>query len=667
MYSFLREVLTMKMKRLKNVRSYLILAVLFVLNISAKSPAQTLYGITGGGGLYTINTSTGGATLVGDIGISLLEDGYPQGMAYNPNTGLLYVGTYAIGGLGRMFSVDPSTAESTPFGSWGQKSYAMTYRYVDDLLYRLEALPSTNLISRWDESGNLIDDLGYLQDVTAIQGLSVRPSDGILFGAGYNSWNEDALFTIPTDGDPYSLVPVTQVGLTGTNILALAFWPNEVLLGSDGSNLLSINTSDGTILGSNSFGIESPIVGLAVVGDLTSGPIDVWMKDCLADNGDIPSVPEPPCKVVFKSPDIWIDNNQDMILDAPVYEEINKLKAKIRNRDSGVAQDVSVKFYYRNNSTGLYFPGDAIPIGEDIVNVSPNGQTLASVDWNIPTPPTTGGHWCIGVVLDHTDDPLPSPAPSAKDHNNIAIANIWYIAGREGENEYMSFVLATGGSGGFGLKMWPRDFILDVEVNLPSGWSWEIQGAPVGEPFTLKLGEEREVKLSVHVAEGAQPHSGGSIEVRQVDVATHMSVGGLAYNLYEDQLPPEPVVELLANIVDGYALLSWAEVRKEAKTGLRERVSYYEVLRNGKAAAKVVLDGDPHKPGYQWKDTVPLRGTVTYSLRVVDEGGNVSEQSPEISVTQRGGITLFNWLTWLLLILLLLFFVLFIMKRRSAR
>ncbi len=58
-----------------------------------------------------------------------------------------------------------------------------------------------------------------------------------------------------------------------------------------------------------------PIVGLAVVADFTPGPVDVWMKDCLEDVGDIPSVPGPPCTVAFKSPDIWIDNNQDMILD----------------------------------------------------------------------------------------------------------------------------------------------------------------------------------------------------------------------------------------------------------------------------------------------------------------------------------------------------------------
>lgn len=651
----------MKMKSIKKITSKLVLMFLLICCVYVEASAQTLYGVDMSGNLVTINTSTGAATVVGNLGIPF-ADGYPYGMTYNPHTGLLYVCTYATGGLGRMFSVDPNTATSTTFGLWGQKSYAMTYRYVDDLLYRLESYPSSECISRWDASGNFVDDLGFLEDVNAIQGLAVKPSDGTLYGAGYNFFNENALFIIPTIGDPDFSITVTQAALTSTNILALTFWPNGVLFGSDGSNLLRIDPSNGNVQTIGPFGLGQ-IVGLAVVAVLTAGPVDVWMKDCLADIGDVPSVPEPPCRVAFMSPDIWIDNNQDMILDEPVYEEINKLKARVRNRESGVAKDVSVKFYYRNNSTGLHFPEGANYIGEDIVTVPPNSQALASVDWNIPTPPTNGGHWCIGVVLDHPDDPLPSPAPATKNHNNIAMANIWHLAARADEEEYMSFVMGTGGSGGWGLTPWPRDFILEVNAELPAGWEWEIEGVPVGQPITLKLGEEREVKLKIHAPENATPHSGGSVKVRQVDIATQQVVGGLSYNLYEDHLPPEPVRQPNANLVDGYALLSWEEVRKETDSGLRERVSYYEILRDGKVVAKAVLDQDPDKPGYQWKDSDRLAGTVVYSIRAVDEGGNISQLSPEVKVTMP--FKLFNWLTWLLLILVIILLVLLVKVWRT--
>lgn len=652
----------MKKKSVNKFISKLVLTFLIILCISAEASGQELYGVTLAGKLVTINTSTGAATEAGDLGINLSNDGYPQGMAYNPRTGLLYVTTYVSGGLGRMFSVDPGTAQSTSFGSWSIGSYAMTYRYVDDLLYRLDQSTASTIISRWDASGTWIDDLGFLQDVTAIQGLAVRPSDGMLFGAGYNSRNEDALFIIPTTGDPYSLVSVTQVGPTGTNILALTFWPNGVLLGSDGSNLLRVDAATGNVQVVGSFGMN-PVVGLAVAADHTAGPVDVWMKDCLADIGNDTSVPTP-CQVAYMSPDIWIDNNQDMILDEPVVEEINKLKARVRNRESGVAEEVSVKFYYRNNSTGLHFPEGANYIGEDIVTIPPNSQALASVEWNVPAPPTTGGHWCIGVVLDHPNDSIPSPAPAAKDHNNIAIANIWHLTARAGEEEYMSFVMGTGGRGGWGLTPWPRDFVLEVDANLPTGWNWELEGAPVGQPITLKLGEEREVKLKIHAAENAAPHSGGSVEVRQMDVATQQVVGGLIYNLYEDHIPPEPVRELRANLVDGYALLNWEEVRKEAETGMRERVSYYQILRDGEVVAKAVIDQDADKPGYQWKDPERLQGTVVYSIRAVDQGGNISQVSPEVKLIMQG--KLFNWLTWLLLILVVILLVLFINRKGTT-
>jgi hypothetical protein len=650
----------MKMKGIIKCTSYLLITFLLIF-YSAGASSQTLYGITDGGILVTINTTTGATTEVGDIGISFNDDGRPTDLAYNPNTGLLYVCTSVAGGLGRMFSVDPSTAVSTHFGLWGQQSYAITYRYVDDLLYRLESSSSSNFISRWDAAGNLIDDLGFLQDVSVIQGLAVKPSDGTLFGVGDILPYGNSLFIIPTTGDAYSLITVTQIGLTGTNILALTFWPDGILWGSDGYDLLRIDPSNGNVQSRIPIGI-SVIVGLAVVANLTTGTVDVWMKDCPADIGDVPSVPAPPCDVAFKSPDIWIDNNQDMILDEPVYNEINKLKARIRNRGNGVAKDVSVKFYFRNNSTGLHFPEGAEYIGEDIVTVPPNSQALASVDWDILTPPTDGGHWCIGVVLKHPEDQLPISAPSTEDHNNIAMANIWYLSARAGENESMSFVMGTGGSGGWGLKPWPRDFRLEVVTNLPTGWNWDLEGATVDKPITLKLGEEREVKLKIHVADSAAPHSGGSIEIRQVDVITKQIVGGLSYNVYEDHFPPNPIEKLQTNIIDGYVQLSWEEVRREAKTGMRERVSYYEILRNGKAIAKAVVDQDQKQAGYQWKDSKILRGPVTYSIRVVDEGGNISQISPEVKVSNSWG--LFNWMTWLLLGLVIVLMTLILKIRR---
>lgn len=641
------------MKHRKSVKScfVLLLAFVLVLVVSRSVAEETFYGITSTGTLISIDTSNANVNVVGDT--DLLQ---PTGLTYNSKNGLLYACTYNIGLTGAIYSIEPETAEATLFTSPGD-GQALGYGFVDDVLY------STNLFSL----GTFIEThkLDYSWDILGaveqtVQGLAVRPSDGVLFGTGFNSFNANALFTIDITGqsDPLD----TEIAETNHHIMALAFLSDGRLYGSDGPNLLRIDTSTGNVTIQHSFGGHT-VTGLAVVTLPVPGPVDVWMKDCVDDIGDAPSVPAP-CEVAYKSPDIWIDNNGDMIIDQPVIGEENILRAKVRNRESGSAQNVSVKFYYRDNTTGLYFPTGATFIGEDTVTVPPNGTALASVMWNVPAPPSTGGHWCIGVLLSHPDDPLPDPPPHAQGHNNIAMANIWFIAGREGEQELMSFNVGTGGKSGFGLTPWPRKFIIKVDDNLPTGWNWTMEGVPVGAPFTLKLGEERQAKLKVDVAEGAAPHSGGSIEVLQVDVDTDMVVGGLSYNLYEDHRPPEKVRAVRASIVDTFAVLTWDEVFKESETGLRERVAYYEVLRNGKAVDKVLRDGDPHQPGIQWTDATPVQGSVAYSVRVVDEGGNISEASTEVKLKAPGGFC--NWLTWLLLILVVILLVIIVLRRQKT-
>jgi hypothetical protein len=452
------------------------------------------------------------------------------------------------------------------------------------------------------------------------------------------------------------------------HILDLAFVPDGRLFGTDGQMLVNINTTTGEVTNQSPF-TYTPVTGLAYMTPVAAGPVDVWIKDCLEDLGNAPSVPTP-CAVAYKSPDIWIDNDSDMIIDAPVVGAANILRAKVRNRQVGSAQDVSVKFYYRDNTTGLYFPDGATFIGESTVSVPPNGVALASVEWTVPAPPSSGGHWCIGVLLNHADDPLPDPAPQARDHNNVAIANIWYIAERAGEQELMSFSVGTGGGSGFGLTPWPRKFVIEVDNRLPPGWNWDLEGVQAKTPFVLKLGEERKATLKIVVPKDAAAHTGGSIDVRQVDVATGMVVGGLNYNLYEDHRPPEKIQTLSASLTNGLVTLSWDKVRKEAETGLSERVAYYEILRDGKALVKALRDGDPHRPGFQWKETGPLKGSAVYTVRAVDEGGNTSEISNEARVSSDLGVTkpgkVFNWLTWLLLALTVIPLVLLVRRGRRT-
>lgn len=641
------------------------LQVFLLLLFAVPLQAQTLYGVISkepnAGHLVSINIATGAATLIGDTGLS-----GPSGLTYNSLTGEL-LAINAFGG-GKVHRVDTATGAATVLSAASSVAIpgSLAYRAADNMLYTNQPAVSTNVIYRLNAStGATVDFIGVVNK-GPMGGMAVRPSDGVVFGAGScGPGAGDCLFTISTIAGPPPRE--TNVGTTGRMITALSFHPTSGLLyGSDGSNLVTINPATAAVTTVGPFG-----AGIGFVAGLSFGPdtgdsVDVWIKDCAADTGSVPSHPAP-CPHYYTSPDIWIDNNNDMVMDAPVVGADNILYAAVRNRGTNTATNVTASFYYRDNTTGLIFPDGATLIGTDTVTVAGGSGAIASITWpNLPAPPATGGHWCIGVVLNHTSDPAITPAVPPYADNNVGIANIWFIAGRAGEAVSLDFNVGTGGKSGFGLEPWPREFRLEVVNGLPEGWSWTLEGIEADQPFTLNLGEERAVQLKVNVAADAAPHAGGSIKVRQVDIATGTVLGGVQYDLYEDRKPPQAVANARASLVDGKALLSWSPVLLEAETNLPERVAYYEVLRNGDVVAKVLRDEDLEKAGMQWSDPLALVKTTRYAVRVVDEGGNTSAASPEmtIEIAVAEEPPLFNWLTWLLLMLLLLLLLLAVMMRK---
>ena len=219
----------------------------------------------------------------------------------------------------------------------------------------------------------------------------------------------------------------------------------------------------------------------------------------------------------------------------------------------------------------------------------------------------------------------------------------------------LDFAVGTGGKSGFGLQPWPRQFVIKVNDTLPLGWRWTLKGIQSEQAFTMRLGEERQVKLDILVPDDAAPNAGGAIDIQQIDIATNKVVGGVNFNLYEDHHAPQTIRAVSGSLIDGQVVLTWQPVIKEENTNLRERVSFYEVTRNGQLVGKVLRDQDPDKVGMQWTDK-ERDGDARYTIVVVDEGGNRSAVSPQIYMPSQGD-GLFNWFTWLLIILLL--FVIF--------
>lgn len=618
------------------VFAYGLLLIAFLLLSTAMGHAQhKLYGVISQppnqGWLVEINPATGAATLIGNTGMSM-----PAGLTCDPAVGTIYASD-GFGG-GPIYTVNPSTGAATAVGAATGAIGCLAFRPADGYLYSVLPGVSTSVLYQISPStGTIVGTVGVINK-GSMGGLTARPSDSRLFGGGstISGGIQEWLFTVTTTPGPPPRE--TDIGTTSQMITGLAFHPTTgTLYATNSSSLYTVNPSSGamTLVGAHSSGGTTVgfVAGLAFAPAPATTGMDVWIKDCNADDGTVPSAPAL-CPQWWKSTDIWIDNNGDNIIDAPVVGANNILKAKIRNRGSVPANGVDVKFYYRDNSTGLIFPDGATLIGQTTATVGPGGTAFVQVPWNnLPAPPTTGGHWCIGVVLDHTGDPRITPTVIPPNDNNVGIANIWFIAGRAGQTVSLGFGAGTGGESGFGFSKWPREFKLTVTHTLPPGWNWRMEGIPADTPFTLKLGEERRTELFVEVAGTALPHTGGFVEIRQIDVESGRKVGGVQFNMYEDHLPPVRIAAARASVLDNTVLLSWVPVLLEAESGLRERVAYYRIIRNKKRIARAVIDADPHMPDFQWRDMNVSPGAVEYRVIAVDEGGNESDLSPAVTLT----------------------------------
>jgi hypothetical protein len=150
--------------------------------------------------------------------------------------------------------------------------------------------------------------------------------------------------------------------------------------------------------------------------------IDVWLKDCSLDDGNVGSTPI--CDKWQFSPDIWFDNNGFWPVKKPIPGVGNTLKARIRNRGFATATNVTVKFYVSKLNSSLPFPENVdnigTLIGQRVVNVPPGGFVTTSIQWTPPAWIRTQS-WVIGVVLDHPSDHAVTPFVLPPNDNNFAV------------------------------------------------------------------------------------------------------------------------------------------------------------------------------------------------------------------------------------------------------
>lgn len=228
--------------------------------------AQSLFAVGGfanfaGQSLYTINPSTGAATLVGSTGLSQIAD-----IAWDRTTGRLLALTVQAD----VYRLDLSTGAATllsaragivPEGALAVNSTGVVFTSVQDRLHTLDVTSAA--VTPSGPLGVSDNDLS---------GLAFSAAGG-LFAYATNGGLPDALLSI----DPVTGAG-TRVGLTGfTNtggLGGLTFLDDGAgaLLLSDGSSLYSVDPTTGgaTLIGSHGIGGVSgiafvPTPGTAVV------------------------------------------------------------------------------------------------------------------------------------------------------------------------------------------------------------------------------------------------------------------------------------------------------------------------------------------------------------------------------------------------------------------
>lgn len=279
------------------------------------------------------------------------------------------------------------------------------------------------------------------------------------------------------------------------------------------------------------------VADLAV--ELPAPPVpDVWLMDCEDDDGSEPSC-YTNCPSWWRSPDIYIDNDDDGALDYPREGKECTFYVKVRNRGATRAVSVDVSLYYRSNSGGLSFPTGATQIGntQTVYNIKAGDSTRASFTFTIPSPPDDGGHWCFGATLDCTADAVNADTGPAND-NNIACVNIGVLASRAQEgldvDVLRSVFLAetpeddtNPGPGLYRIEMFPdigeaSTASLEYRPTPESPWiaypgQW-ANGSFYGDDFRLEGTPEHDIPFRINVAPDPQAAHGalGEVVVRQV-------------------------------------------------------------------------------------------------------------------------------------------------------
>jgi immune inhibitor A len=390
-----------------------------------------------------------------------------------------------------------------------------------------------------------------------------------------------------------------------------------------------------------------------------AGTPDLVIRDCAADVGAEPDVA---CAANWvRSPDIYVDNNDDGIIDAPVQGVVNHLYVRAWNIGAATT-NARIKCWYVNPSLGLRFglgsPGTPIvdhQTGQSeltiasvgTLNPTPGGQGYRRYfNWLIPTPPPSIDHYCIGCVIENATDPQTSAVPL--EENNLGQINYWALAlkagttpARFGDPDSMVTVFRQEVRVVNPLEE-PAPFLVLVEGLDPE---YEVVPGREVELF-LEPGQEEVITFDL-IHPQAEHADSARVEFALFRMPEFERLGGLVNDLYIDDLPPERVpgwsVEYFRPGGDSYPRptptheLTWFEPAADIG-GFVERVRCYDVYVStdpaeldppGEGVEPIRFAGDdnPQKDGRQFYYYAQDQETYYFTVVPIDLAGNAGEHA----------------------------------------
>jgi hypothetical protein len=222
-----------------NMRTCIASAVAFLaLILSGSASAQTLYVATGSlgvpGQLFTVNSATAAATLVGPIlqGVNPISI---TGLAFQPGTGVLY----AVSGNGTvprsLFTIDPATGAATRIGAAGVLQ-------ASDLSFN-----AAGTLFAWRQNLNQLATVNLATGVPTSLGAS-----GIAGIAGgglaINGAGTAFLSATGANGTLDTVNTATGAGTTGPAITGAAIFPASMnAMAFSGATLFAVNSDNGGV------------------------------------------------------------------------------------------------------------------------------------------------------------------------------------------------------------------------------------------------------------------------------------------------------------------------------------------------------------------------------------------------------------------------------------